>query len=356
LRVFSCDSCDQLVFFENTDCLRCLHPLGYVHDRRDLVALQPLGDGRYAELGDASSVWRRCRTAASTACNWLVRDERGLCESCRLTRTRPSDRDRQGMAELARAEKAKRRLLFELAELGLPVVGRDPATGRGLAFDLLSSVATKVVTGHDDGVITLDLAEADDAHREQLRRQLDEPYRTVLGHFRHEIGHYYWPILVQRPDTLADCRALFGDDRADYGQAVKRHYSRPPVTGWEHRYISRYATMHPYEDWAETFAHYLHIVDVMQVADSFGIGRTSPAGRERVALDPRLDPTRPDLNTSFAEVVEDWLELTYALNEINRSMGYEDLYPFVLAGPVIEKLAFVDGLVHETISTGRAGP
>lgn len=352
MRVFSCDFCGQLVFFENTDCLRCLHPLGYVHERRDLIALDRVGDDLYAELGDASSVWRRCRTAATTACNWLVRAERGLCESCRLTRTRPSDRDREGMVGLARAEKAKRRLVFELAELGLPVARRDPSTGRGLAFDLLSSAATKVVTGHDDGVITLDLAEADDEHREQLRRQLDEPYRTVLGHFRHEIGHYYWPVLVRRPDTLAACRALFGDDRADYGQAVRRHYSSPPVTGWERRYISRYATMHPYEDWAETFAHYLHIVDVMQVADSFGIGHTSPPGRERVALDPRLDPTRPDRSASFAEVVDDWLELTYALNQINRSMGYGDLYPFVLARSVIDKLTFVDGLVHRAVVVG----
>ena len=207
-----------------------------------------------------------------------------MCESCRLTRTRPADNDTEGMAELVRAEKAKRRLVFELAELGLPVARRDPATGRGLAFDLLSSVATKVVTGHDDGVITLDLAEADDEHREQLRRRLDEPYRTLLGHFRHEIGHYYWPLLVTDDDTLASCRALFGDDRADYGEAVKHHYASPPVLGWEDDYISRYATMHPYEDWAETFAHYLHIVDVMQVADSFGIGRPRPrppAGRPR---------------------------------------------------------------------------
>jgi hypothetical protein len=356
VRVFTCNACGQLVFFENTDCLRCLRPLGYVHDRRDLVALEPLGDGRYADLGDASSRWRRCGTAPTTGCNWLVRGEGALCESCRLTRTRPADGDAEGLAELVRAEQAKRRLVFELAELGLPVTRRDPATGRGVAFDLLSSVATKVVTGHDDGVITLDLAEADDEHREQLRRRLDEPYRTLLGHFRHEIGHYYWPLLVHDDDTLSACRALFGDDRTDYGEAVKRHYSSPPALGWEDDYISRYATMHPYEDWAETFAHYLHIVDVMQVADSFGLGRASPPGRHRVALDPRLDPTRPGGLSSWEAVVADWLELTYALNQINRSMGYDDLYPFVLAPKVIEKLAFVDQVVHRSLAAGRVGP
>jgi hypothetical protein len=347
MRVFRCDFCDQLVFFDNPDCLRCLHPLGYVHHRRDLVALEALGDGRLTEVRDATTLWRRCATAPTTGCNWLVAAEAGgYCESCRLTRTRPADDDTEGMAELVRAEMAKRRLIFELAELGLPVARRDAATGRGLAFDLLSSVATKVVTGHDNGVITLDLAEADDEHRERLRLQFDEPYRTLLGHFRHEIGHYYWPILVKGPRLLSACRALFGDDREDYGQAVKRHYSTSAKSGWENDYISRYATMHPYEDWAETFAHYLHIVDVMQVADSFGLGRASPAGRQRVALDPGLDPTRPDRSESWGDVVDRWLELTYALNQINRSMGHVDLYPFVLAPPVIDKLAFVDGIVR----------
>jgi hypothetical protein len=347
LRVFSCDFCEQLVFFENTDCLRCLHPLGYIHTRRDVVALEPLGDGRFAEFDAGASRWRRCLTAPTTGCNWLVpADAGGYCESCRLTRTRPADTDAEGMAELVRAETAKRRLIFELAELRLPVARRDPATRRGLAFDLLSSVATKVVTGHDNGIITLDLAEADDQHRERVRLQLDEPYRTLLGHFRHEIGHYYWPLLVHDPVTLGACRALFGDDRADYAEAIRRHYSSSPPAGWENDYISRYATMHPYEDWAETFAHYLHIVDVMQVADSFGLGQASPAGRHRVALDPGLDPTRPDGSATFGEVVERWLELTYALNQINRSMGYLDLYPFVIARTVVKKLSFVDRMVR----------
>jgi hypothetical protein len=353
VRVFRCDSCDQLVFFENSNCLRCLHPLGYVHARRDLVALHALDDETLVDPdGPDPTSWRRCANDLSTGCNWLVpADAGGLCESCRLTRTRPADDDTEGMAEWVRAEMAKRRLIFELAELRLPVVGRDPEAGRGLAFDLLSSVGTKVVTGHDDGIITLDLAEADDEHREHLRLQLDEPYRTLLGHFRHEIGHYYWPILVRDPDTLAACRDLFGDDRQDYGEAVTRHYSAPAPEDWEDDHISRYATMHPYEDWAETFAHYLHIVDVMQVADSFGLGRSSRGGRRRVALDPALDPTRPDGTTSFDEVVDHWLGLTYSLNQINRSMGYEDLYPFFLAPTVIDKLAFVDRLVRGARAT-----
>ena len=162
---------------------------------------------------------------------------------------------------------------FQLAELHLPVTPRDDAVGRGLAFDLLSSTETKVVTGHDNGVITLDLAEADNEHRERLRQQLDEPYRTLLGHFRHEIGHYYWPILVDQPGVLGACRELFGDDRIDYALAVKRHYetSGEVAGAWAETHISRYATMHPYEDWAETFAHYLHILDTLQTADNLGL-------------------------------------------------------------------------------------
>ena len=241
--------------------------------------------------------WQRCATRPVTGCNWLVPAGRpAMCESCVLTRTRPADDDAEGMAELVRGEMAKRRLIFQLAELGLPVSPRDEAAGRGLAFDLLSSTATKVITGHDDGVITLDLAEADDEHRERLRQQLNEPYRTLLGHFRHEIGHYYWPILVDQPDVLDACRALFGDDRADYAAAIKQHYDDPDDgrRSWTSTHISRYATMHPYEDWAETFAHYLHILDTLQTARSFGLGTTDPSEGRGDTARPGGDASRPD--------------------------------------------------------------
>jgi hypothetical protein len=247
---------------------------------------------------------------------------------------------------------AKRRLVFQLAELGLPIESRDAQSGTGVAFDLLSSTEAKVITGHDDGVITLDLAEADDQHRESLRLQLNEPYRTLLGHFRHEIGHYYWPILVDRPDVLDACRALFGDDRADYAAAVRAHYDTPadPDQGWLETHISMYATMHPYEDWAETFAHYLHILDALETAAAFGVGVTNPAqaagGSGAAATGPGADPTRPDGSRSFVQVIDHWLKLSYGLNQINRSMGNDDLYPFVIAPAVIRKLTFVDGLVR----------
>ena len=242
---------------------------------------------------------------------------------------------------------AKRRLIFQLAELELPIVPRDERAGNGLAFDLLSSTETKVITGHDNGVITLDLAEADPEHREHLRQQLNEPYRTLLGHFRHEIGHYYWPILVQGSEALDACRARFGDERADYALAVKHHYDAPAGLdrSWSGTHISHYATMHPFEDWAETFAHYLHILDTLQTADSFGLGTHTIGGPGRPHR-TGAHATRPDGTHSFDDVVHRWLELSYALNQINRSMGHGDLYPFVLAPHVIRKLAFVDHLVH----------
>jgi hypothetical protein len=311
------------------------------------VALTEVASDHLVDLSSPVRTWQRCATQSVTGCNWLVpAGTNALCESCVLTRVRPADDDSEGMAELLDGEMAKRRLIFQLAELGLPVIPRDEGASRGLAFDLLSSAETKVVTGHDNGVITLDLAEADHEHREHLRQQLGEPYRTLLGHFRHEIGHYYWPILVDEPDVLDACRVLFGDDREDYSLAVKRHYDAPPDAGqsWWRTHISHYATMHPYEDWAETFAHYLHIVDTLQTAESFGLSALSPGVARWHPPGDRV--TRPDGSSSFGEMVDKWLELSYALNQINRSMGHVDLYPFVLASTVIRKLAFVDHLIH----------
>jgi hypothetical protein len=189
------------------------------------------------------------------------------------------------------------------------------------------------------------LAEADDEHRDRLRRQLNEPYRTVLGHFRHEIGHYYWPILVDEANIVDACRALFGDDRASYEEAVKSHYAEDEqkVIDWAGTHISHYATMHPYEDWAESFAHYLHILDALQTAANFQLGPLQ-AGTH----DPDL--ARPPGN--FGTVIEQWLALSYGLNQVNRSMGRSDIYPFVLSPMVIRKLSFVDAVVRRW----QAGP
>lgn len=330
VRAFSCPSCGRLVTFESSHCLQCDQKLGFDWDARQIVAML-----------DAH---RRCANHRIVGCNGLVVDDGTHCASCAITRTRPADGDQAGLRRLASAEAAKRRLLFELGELGLPVVSWREQDG-GLAFDLLSSAQEPVSTGHADGVITLDLDEADSVQRETRRQQLDEPYRTVLGHLRHEIAHYYQPILAPQGTRARDeCRRVFGDDREDYQQAIDRHYRDGPPDDWKRRFVSAYATMHPWEDWAETFAHYLHIRDTLQTAEAYGLRVDGP----RVATtDPAplsSDPSAPARD--LEQLLAAWLPLTYALNAINRSMGAQDLYPFVLPAAVQRKLAFIDGCVR----------
>jgi hypothetical protein len=263
-----------------------------------------------------------------------------MCISCALTRTLPADLDAAGLEAFATAEAAKRRLVFQLRDLGLPI-------GPELAFDLLSSRSGPVVTGYDRGLITIDLAESDDAQRERRRAQLGEPYRTILGHFRHEIGHYYWTLLIERSAALEPWRALFGDERLDYSSALKRHYADGPPPKWSRRHVSAYGAMHPWEDWAETFAHYLHIRDTLQTAAAYGMIVAGPEDTTDSSLTAVLveDPGR----RSFDRIIKDWLPLTYALNAVNRSMGRDDLYPFTLAATVIKKLSFV----HDTVLAAR---
>jgi len=271
-----------------------------------------------------------CANLGRCGCNWIAdpASPAGLCFNCTLTRTRPADGDLAGLGQYAVAEAAKRRLVFELDDLGLPVRVSD--TYVGLAFDLLSSSRGKIITGYENGVITLDLAESDDAHREALRASMEEPYRTVLGHFRHEIGHYYCELLALTPDGRDDFRRLFGDETIPYEEALERHYAEGQGAGWQNTYISAYAAMHPLEDFAEVFAHYLHISDALQTAAEFG-----------------MLPGAASHGRGFAEVVTGtWLPLTKGLNQINRSMGRADLYPFVLAEPVLAKLAYVADLVQ----------
>ncbi|MEZ5119062.1 MAG: putative zinc-binding metallopeptidase [Candidatus Nanopelagicales bacterium] len=257
------------------------------------------------------------------------------------------------MSAFAAAEAAKRRLVYQLMDLRLPISSKqdDP---RGLAFDLLSSTNEPVTTGHADGVVTIDLAEGHDPHREAMRVQMGEPYRTMLGHLRHEVGHYYFQVLVERSsaEALTAFRNLFGDERTDYGQALERHYAQGAPEGWQVTHISAYATAHPWEDWAETFAHYLHILDTLQTAAAWGVAVTGPDAGADVQAHPG-DEERD--SAGIRSIVATWLPLTYALNAMNRSMGKDDLYPFILTESVIAKLDFVHRLVvgnTATIPTG----
>jgi hypothetical protein len=366
VKSFACPACGQLVFFDNTACLRCGARLGVDSEKLEMVVV------------DADS---RCANHDLAGCNWLPAGPGALCVSCRLTRTRPADGDAEALAQFAVAEAAKRRLVFQLLALGLPVAPRDADQGTGVAFDLLGSTQTPVTTGHAGGVITLDLAESDDVHREQVRAKLREPYRTVLGHFRHEIGHYYFPVLIGTADgggLIADARRLFGDETSDYQAALDRHYRDGAPAGWAETHISEYATMHPAEDWAETFAHYLHIGAVLETAAAYRVRVDGPDLPDAAADSLRSDPVavlavadRPigpaaggvaqpvaarrgdtDDESEFGAMIEAWLPLRYALNAITRSMGDDDLYPFVLPAPAVEKLAFVHRIVRASNRPG----
>ena len=352
VRSFSCAVCGRLLVFENSVCMNCHTPSGYDPVTRQLVPVPR----------DGSLV--RCPNAGIAACNWLVETGRGpgaLCDSCRLTRTRPADGDAEGLAAFARTEAAKRRLHYQLVDLGVPVVPLAVDPQRGLAFDLLSSARTPVTTGHADGVVTIDLAEGHDAHREARRVELSEPYRTLLGHVRHEVGHYYWVVIVEGNGlvpaggpVLDAFRELFGDERADYAEALQRHYAAGPRAGWNDTHVSAYATAHPWEDWAETFAHYLHIRDTLQTAGAYGMIVTGPDAPVSDAGDLVAVPNEYDLSAPrpFQQVMDTWLPLTYALNAVNRSMGSDDLYPFVISPAVVRKLAFV----HDVIGAASRQP
>jgi hypothetical protein len=341
MRDFICPRCGQHLAFENSLCLSCNSPLGF--SLQDMAMLVISSGEEAAQQGfvDADN-FELCANLHLAECNWLVEKSpnRKLCASCTLTRTRPNDTDTKAMAAFADAEKAKRRLIAELVDLKLPIVGRDQDPDFGMAFDLLSSEQQKVFTGHENGVITLDLAEGDDVHREQLRIAMDEPYRTLLGHFRHEIGHYYFYRLVSTsPDCVQRFRELFGDPDADYQEALDRHYKQGAPEGWQEDYVSSYAAMHPAEDWAETFAHYLHIRDTLDTAAAFSFAPAA-ATFERKVLGP----------SGFDQIIDMWLPLSWALNMINRSMGKEDLYPFVLPATVLEKMRFIHTIIDESTS------
>ncbi|WP_342630270.1 putative zinc-binding peptidase [Nguyenibacter vanlangensis] len=372
MKLFVCQACDQVLFFENTVCERCGHTLGYLPEENDLSALEPVATGE----DDKGGVWRPlsvraaegatyrfCANAAHGVCNWLVPEGgEAFCLACRHNRVIP-DLAIPGNAERwQRLETAKHRLIYTLLRLGLPIRTRQDDPRDGLAFDFLEDAAdgTRAMTGHQDGVVTIAVREADDAARETMRVAMGEPYRTLLGHFRHEVGHYYWNLLVRDgggdesgdrdEGALAACRAIFGDDRADYRAALQHHYQSGPPPGWQDHYVSDYATTHAWEDFAETWAHYLHIVATLETARAYGLsvgaqapGNPAPQASPAPQADIDFDPYDVE---SFEPVARAWMPLTYAINSLNRSMGQADFYPFVLAPPVLEKLAFIHDLVR----------
>lgn len=356
MRLFSCDNCGNTVHFDNGTCVACNRRLGYLPARVRMTALEPSENGWNSRALSQSFAF--CANAEVGACNWLLPVEQAgsLCPACRHNRTIPALSDDKAIDAFRRIGSAERHLFYSLLAWRLPVPDKTEDAAAGLAFDFLADEiaadgsVVPVMTGHADGVITVAIAEADDAAREERRVLLGEPYRTLLGHFRHEIGHYYWDRLVRDGGRLDDFRALFGDERQDYAGALESNYREGPPVDWQSRFVSAYAACHPWEDFAETFAHYIHMVDALETAHALGLA-TSP----RVAVPEQLDlevDFAPYRQKDFAALANAWPPLTVAINEINRSLGQRDFYPFVLSAEILSKLEFIHKLI--TSDRGRA--
>ena len=351
MKVFHCDHCGHLLFFENTHCVRCRQLVAYLPDLAVVGSLDKdrdvPGGWRSPLKAAAGRVYRLCRNyTEEQVCNWAVLpgDASPLCLSCRLTRVIPDLTTDDRRHAWYRLEVAKRRLLFTLLRLQLPVITLDEDATRGLAFEFKADRedGTPVLTGHASGVITVNVAEADDAERERRRISLHEPYRTLAGHLRHESGHYYWSRLIEDRRAVDGFRKAFGDERADYGAALSAYYASGPPADWQDRFISAYASAHPLEDWAETWAHYLHVVDTVETAAACGVSM-----RPRRADEPSLDRVPPSVAAQgdFEQLIESWLAVTYVMNNLNRGLGLADAYPFVWSAPAVEKLRYVHGMV-----------
>lgn len=353
MKVFHCDHCGNLVFFENTTCVACGRVLAYLPEARTVASLDTADEGQWTTPAMPGTTYRLCANyLSSQVCNWALPadSETDLCRSCQLTEIIPAvAADPAAHEAWYRLEVAKRRLLFTVMALKLPVDDRRTDPEGGLAFQFMADpkpgeAGPAVLTGHAEGVITINIAEADDAERERRRKAMREPYRTLVGHMRHEIGHYYWDRLVRGTPDLDGFRTLFGDETRDYGAALQAHYDQGAPPDWQTRFVSAYASAHPWEDWAETWAHYLHMVDALDTGLSFGLD----ADDVEVDVQP-FEPavlTRPD--PAFLRLVNAWVELTALLNELSRSMGEPDFYPFVLSQTVVRKLH----LVHRVVTQG----
>lgn len=350
MKRFSCE-CGNVLFFENSQCLQCGAETGYDPATGGMVKLTPESDLKRCENGPAHGV-----------CNWLLAesDSQSLCAACRLNRTIPDLTLVGNLPLWGRMESAKRRLLATLLGLEIKVPSFMEEPMGGLAFDFLQPLSNPpVLTGYLGGVITVNLLEADDAIREQTRQQLGESSRTLLGHFRHETGHYFWERWFGSLDAAHPMKVafteLFGDASQDYAAALNRHYAQGAPTGWEQSYLSAYATMHPSEDWAETWAHYLQILDGLETCESFGLQlgagalEVTPFPKDAATLPANLEQ-QPAEDQKFLTWLHRWVRRSPMFNEISASLGQPAMYPFVLSLPAVRKMRFV----HHVANEGRA--
>lgn len=355
----ACSKCGNTVYFENVHCVKCGADLGFDPERLAMITIEPLAErsGAYRPVGLEGAPMRYCANAAHAACNWLtpVDGSDGFCLACDLNRTIPDLSVQGNLDAWQELERAKKRLVYDLLRFGLPLDTRATG-GERLTFDFLLNATT----GHLDGVITIDVTEANAVERERQRLQFGEPYRSLLGHLRHESGHFYWNVLVAEAGKQDAFRALFGDERMDYGAALARHHTEGPPPDWSANHVSAYASAHPWEDWAETWAHYLHMVSALDTAQSAGMeprasGLIFGAAWPFKSYDVHREET-------FDALIERWIPLSIALNNMSRGMGHNDFYPFVIPAPALGKLAFVHHAIrdyvaaHSTVHPAPATP
>jgi hypothetical protein len=357
--------CGNRLHFENTQCLKCGRELGYIPEKQILSPLSETDNSRYQALcaGEDGAVYKKCfNYHTHHICNWMIPagDPQELCIACGLNEIIPDLSKAQNIKLWFRLEQAKRRLIYELIALHLPLASRREDIVNGLSFRFMEDITAlnphnnevvtyeRITTGHKTGVITINLAEADPSAREEMREQMNERYRTLLGHFRHESGHFYWDQLIANTDSYTAFRAMFGDERSDYQQALQAYYDNGPPANWQANHISEYASAHPWEDWAETWAHYLHIMDTLETAHDLGFHTETETSEQALG--------QFSLNTAgnlvFESVADDWQDLAVALNAMNRSMGFDDPYPFALSHNVIVKLKFIHDLIAQHSATG----
>jgi hypothetical protein len=356
VKLFTCQACDNIVHFENRVCGNCGHRLAYAPEQGLMVSLESDPQG-WRTLHSPADPRSLCANAEMDACNWIVPpgSDDVLCAACRHNGTIPELSDAGRVQAWRDLEQAKHRLFYTLMRWNLPLRTRQEDPDHGLIFHFLAddpARGKKVMTGHENGVITIALSETDDIERERRRLQMGEPYRTLLGHFRHEVGHHYWDLLVRDGGQLEACRAIFGDDSRDYAGALQQHYAEGPPSNWQESYVSAYATTHPWEDFAETWAHYLHIVDTLEMAANFGM-QIAPGADKIGGLCAKAD-CDPYTIEDFDVIVGSWFPFVIAMNSVSRTMGLRDIYPFVLSRTVIGKLNFVHTLVQGKGGAGRS--
>jgi hypothetical protein len=344
MKIFQCHKCSNQLHFNNDVCLKCGYRVGYDPQLFDMVSLVP-DDDIWLPSTKTGKSYYLCQNAEQAACNWLVDAENGLdyCMACRFNLTIPDLSQAGNLDRWQRIEQAKKHLIYSLTRLGLPLPNRIDDPDRGLAFEFLADVANvdgsieKVLTGHSDGLISLNIAEADDAERERRRASMGEPYRTLVGHFRHEIGHFYWDLLVRNQGKIAEFREVFGDPDQNYGEALHHHYTNGAPPDWQQYFISAYASSHPWEDFAETWAHCMHMTDGLETAQCLGLA-FGGTGSDSVDTTTLSDPYHAE---NARDLIAAWIPLTVAINSMNRSLGQPDLYPFVLSGEVMAKIDFI---------------